>query len=120
MVKARRCCEIWILVALLIAPTVPGDADQEEQEALRHVGGLTFVDEIELTIANLVVYVTDKKGVAVTTLSEDDFEIYQDGERKQISNFKLYTGEIVRSELGVSTDAETPAASPIGISCARC
>jgi VWFA-related protein len=104
---------VWILITLLVTPVVPAHAQQEEQEGLRHVGGLTFVDEIELTIANLVVYVTDKKGLAVTTLTEDDFEVYQDGERKQITNFKLYTDEIVRSEFGASVDFDTPEAKPI-------
>jgi VWFA-related protein len=97
----------------LVVPAVPGGADEEEQEGLRRIGGLTFVDEIELTIANLVVYVTDKKGVAITNLTKDDFEIYQDGDKKQISNFKLYTDEVVRSELGVSPEPEFPEATPI-------
>ena len=104
---------VWFLVAVLTLPAVPGFADEEEQEGLRRVGGLTFVDEVALTIANLVVYVTDKKGRAVTTLTKDDFEILQDGNPKQISNFKLYTSEVVRSELGVTTGLEIPEATPI-------
>ena len=99
---------VWFLVAALTLPVVPGTAEEEEQEGLRHVGGLTFVDEIALTIANLVVYVTDKKGRAITNLTQDDFEIFQDGDPKQISNFKLYTAEVVRSELGVTTGLEIP------------
>jgi len=104
---------VWFLVAALTLPVVPGAADEEEQEGLRRVGGLTFIDEISLTIANLVVYVTDKKGRAVTTLTKDDFEILQDGDPKQITNFKLYTDEVVRSELGVTTGLDIPEASPI-------
>ncbi|MBD3870198.1 MAG: VWA domain-containing protein [Acidobacteria bacterium] len=104
---------VWFLIAALTLPVVPGVADEEEQEGLRPVGGLTFVDEISLTIANLVVYVTDKKGRAVTTLTKDDFEISQDGDPKQISNFKLYTSEVVRSELGVTTGLDVPEATPI-------
>jgi len=104
---------VWFLVAALTVPAVPSVADEEEQEGIRRVGGLTFVDEVELTIANLVVYVTDKKGRAVTTLTKDDFEIYQDGNPKQISNFKLYTSEIVRSELGVTTGLDIPDPTPI-------
>ncbi len=64
----------------------------------------------QLTIANLVVYVTDKKGRAVTDLTKDDFEVYQDGDRKQITNFKLYTDEIIRSEYG--EQSEIPLAEP--------
>ena len=104
---------VWFLIAALTLPVVPGIADEEEQEGLRRVGGLTFVDEVTLTIANLVVYVTDKKGRAITTLTKDDFEIYQDGDPKQISNFKLYTSEIVRSELGVTTGLEIPGEPPV-------
>jgi VWFA-related protein len=94
-------------------PAVPGAADEEEQGGLRRVGGLTFVDEISLTIANLIVYVTDKKGRAVTNLTKDDFEILQDGDPKQITNFKLYTDEVVRSELGVTTGLDIPEPTPI-------
>ncbi len=104
---------VWFLIVALTLPTVPGAAQEEEQEGLRHVGGLTFVDEVELTIANLVVYVTDKKGRAVTSLTKDDFEIFQDGDPKQISNFKLYTAEVVRSELGVTTGLEIAESTPI-------
>ena len=104
---------VWFLVAALTLPAASGVADEEEQEGLRRVGGLTFVDEIALTIANLVVYVTDKKGRAVTTLTKDDFEIFQDGDPKQIRNFKLYTSEVVRSEFGETTGLDIPEASPI-------
>jgi VWFA-related protein len=104
---------VWILIALLALPAVPIGADEEEQEGLRRIGGLTFVDEIELTIANLVVYVTDKKGVAITDLTKDDFEVYQDGDKKQITNFKLYTDEIIRSEMSMTTDLAAPEATPI-------
>ena len=104
---------VWSLIALLVLPAVPVSADEEEQTGLRRIGGLTFVDEIELTIANLVVYVTDKRGVAITDLTKDDFEIFQDGEKKQITNFKLYTDEIIRTELGMPTDPNTPETIPI-------
>ena len=104
---------VWFLVAALTLPVVPGAAAEEEQQGLRRVGGLTFVDEVTLTIANLVVYVTDKKGRAVTDLTKDDFEIYQDGDPKRITNFKLYTDEVVRSELGVTEGLDVPEATPI-------
>jgi len=61
----------------------------------------------------LVVHVTDKRGMAITNLTKDDFEIYQDGELKQITNFKLYTDEVIRSELEMSTDPATPEAAPV-------
>ncbi|MEJ2582993.1 MAG: VWA domain-containing protein, partial [Acidobacteriota bacterium] len=102
---------ISLLVAALAMPVVYGVADEEQEEnTIRPIGGLTFVDEIELTLANLIVYVTDKKGRAITDLTKDDFLVYQDGDRKQISNFKLYTNEIVRGEL--EEPLEAPLATP--------
>lgn len=109
---------VWFLVAVFTMPVVPGAADEEESQKIQPVGGLTFVDEIELTIANLVVYVTDKKGLAVTDLTEDDFEVFQDGDRKQITNFKLYTDEIIRSEYREDLAPVTATRTPISDSTA--
>ncbi len=102
---------VWTLVVLLALAAAPLGADEEVETKLRPVGGLTFVDEIELTIANLVVYVTDKQGRAITDLTSEDFEVYQDGEKRQITNFKLYTDEIIRSELKETTTV-SPLATP--------
>ena len=84
----------------MAGPGIPFAADDEpeQEQGLRPVGGLTFVDEIELTIANLVVYVTDKKGRAITDLTKEDFLVYQDGERREITNFRLYTDEVIRNQ----------------------
>jgi VWFA-related protein len=103
---------VWFLVASLALPAAPG-LGQEQEGGMRRIGGLTFVDEVQLTIANLIVYVTDKKGRAITDLTEDDFEVYQDGDRKQITNFKLYTGDIIRSELDAPASVAEPEITPV-------
>jgi VWFA-related protein len=103
----------WFLVVAAALPTLSGAAEEEEQQGLRRIGGLTFVDEISLTIANLVVHVTDKKGRAVTNLTKEDFEVFQDGDLKQITNFKLYTDEVVRSEVAVTTGLDVPEPTPV-------
>jgi VWFA-related protein len=99
----------WFVVALAaLATAVGGLAEDGQQEStIRPIGGLTFVDEFELTIANLVVYVTDKSGTAVTDLKAEDFVVLQDGEPKQITNFKLYTGDIIRQR---NAELDLPAA----------
>ncbi len=104
----------WLLMVLLALPFSADTADDEQQteNQIRPVGGLTFIDEYELTIANLVVYVTDKKGIAITDLTVDDFEVLQDGEAKQITNFKLYTDEIIRTQLASQPDELMPLATP--------
>jgi VWFA-related protein len=101
-----------LVVAALVLSVTPA-VTQDDESGLRPVGGLTFVDEIELSIANLIVYVTDKKGRAITDLIADDFEIYQDGDRKQITNFKLYTGDIVRAEMAETIGLEYAEATPV-------
>lgn len=69
-------------------------ADEKEGEGPRSIGGLTFIDEVELTVVNVVAHVTNKSGKIVTDLSKDDFRIYQDGDPKPITNFHLYTEEL--------------------------
>ncbi len=106
---------VWLLIMVLVFPISAGTADDDEPQAenqIRPVGGLTFVDEYELTIANLVVYVTDKKGNAITDLTADDFEVFQDGEAKQITNFKLYTDEIIRTQLATQANDTFTLATP--------
>jgi VWFA-related protein len=104
---------VWFLVAALVLPVAPIAADEEGQDqGLERIGGLAFVDRIEVTVANLVVYVTDKKGRAINDLTKDDFEVFQDGDRKQISNFKLYTDEVIRHQFATADEAFAPGATP--------
>jgi VWFA-related protein len=96
-----------------VLPVAPIAADEEDQEqSLERIGGLAFVDRIEVTVANLVVYVTDKKGRAITDLTKDDFEIFQDGDRKQISNFMLYTDEVIRQQIAAADELLVPGTTP--------
>ncbi len=106
----RRALVAWILVAAtgLIGSSLPAQDEGAATGKIEPIGGLAFVDEVEVTIANLVVYVTDKKGHAVTDLTRDDFEVLQNGVPKEITNFKLYTGEIVRQQFVDPTVAAKP------------
>lgn len=108
----RHRLTVWLLLVALVLPTAPVVADEPEEvedQGIRAVGGLTFIDEIELTIANLVVHVTDKKGNAITDLGKEDFEIFHDGERREITNFRLYTDESIRQHYAEQADPETGA-----------
>ena len=88
---------------LLIATTCGGavllaqDQQDSKSDTLRPIGGLAFVDELEVTVVNIIAYVTDKQGNTVTDLTADDFRIFQDGEERPISNFQLYSKELIRS-----------------------
>jgi len=111
------------LVAALIGGSsllLGQDQEAGDRDSIRPIGGLAFVDELEVTVVNVVAYVTDKHGASVNDLTKDDFRIFHDGEERPISNFQLYTEELIRSyyqaeeavPLGPTPSAEQAAAEP--------
>lgn len=102
--KKTLCCALLALVAsalLVVAQTT----DDEQKTGLRPIGGLAFVDELEVTVVNVITYVTDKQGRAVTDLTRDDFKIFQDGQEREITNFQPFTEEVYRSQYQPSIGA---------------
>ncbi len=114
----------FAIIMLALALGAPGttmalEAEQEaspESPEIAPIGGLSFRDEIELTVVNVIAYVTDKKGHPITDLTKDDFRLLHDGKAREISHFKLYTEEVFNSRLEApvepdplptSADAET-------------
>lgn len=81
---------------ILLVAAVAAAATDDTQARPRPIGGLSFVDEYELTVVNIVASVTDKKGEPVTDLTVEDFRVVQDGELQRITNFQLYTEEVYR------------------------
>ncbi len=47
----------------------------------------SYVETVDVTVVNLDVYVTDKKGVPITGLTRDDFEIFENRRPVAITNF---------------------------------
>ena len=100
---------IGLLVLFVATALVAGNGEKPEPQT---IGGLTFADEYELTIVNVIAHVNDKQGNSVTDLTKTDFEVYQDGEKKELTNFQLYTEDVyehyaeVRSKL--PPEAPTP------------
>ncbi len=72
------------------------------------VGGLAFVDEVELTVVNIDVFVTDKGGRAVTDLDVGDFLVSQDGAERNLSHFALYTEEVISRIVQAPADESSP------------
>lgn len=64
-----------------------------------------LVENIDVRIINVDVVVTDKKGSVITGLNKDDFEIFENGVPKPISNFYAVEG-------GKPTEVEPPAPAP--------
>jgi VWFA-related protein len=82
MTRLRRCSRgaAGLALGLLLAP------------ALSHAAGEppaaeSFKESIEVSVVNLDVYVTDKKGQPITGLKKEDFQVLEDGRPVEISNF---------------------------------
>src|ERR1044072_2890112 len=66
---------------------------------------------ISTNLIQIDVTVLDKNGKLVTDLTPNDFELYENGEKQQISNFSLIT----RTAGGATIDGVKPgAAGPMG------
>lgn len=103
---SRTPAVLLALLALLLvgalAPATPAaaqSADQEAEAAPTDNGatpgdgdGEILFDSLSVDVINVDVFVTDKKGNPVTGLTRDDFELYEDGRKVEISNFYAVDG----------------------------
>lgn len=72
-----------------------------------------LVENIDVHVINVDVVVTDKKGKVITGLKKDDFEIYENGVPKAISNFySVEGGKPTETEGEAPTPAPTAAPQP--------
>lgn len=97
-----------IALGLFLAPALPLRAQEPAPEE-------SFAEAIEVSVVNLDVFVTDRKGQPLGGLKREDFEVYEDGKPVEITNFYAESGVAVvpaRGEAGPGT-AETPALRPL-------
>jgi len=86
-----------VVLLSLLAPSAgaQGDADS----------GL-FFDTVDVNVINVEVIVTDAEGNPMTGLTREDFELYEDGERMELSNFFAIEGrQTVATETGEILEA---------------
>ncbi len=74
-------CAVLAVASLTPRPTA---ADPAEAEGPR----LGFVDSVEVNQVDVEVLVTDRKGRRILGLIRDDFEVFEDGQRVEISHFR--------------------------------
>jgi VWFA-related protein len=82
------------------------------------VGGLEFIDEVQVTVVNVDVFVRDGKGQPVEGLGRDDFRLLQDGKPVEISNFAVLSKEVIRhllAPLGEAAAATAPGTVPVAL-----
>ena len=73
------------------APPAAPPAKSKPAPSPKAAADASFVDIVNVSVVNVDVYVTDKKGNSVTGLSKDDFELYENGNPVQITNFYSVT-----------------------------
>lgn len=94
----RRIAATVLMAALCVAPMYAQDIPK-------------LVENIDVRVINVDVVVTDKKGNVITGLKKDDFEIYENGVPKPISNFFAVEGG---KPLGVAgEEPAAPGAPPV-------
>ena len=80
---ARRACAALLALLLLPAAGVRGQASQTPPAPDQGA----FIDVVNVDIVNVDVYVTDRSGKAITGLTQDDFQVLEDGRPVTITNF---------------------------------
>lgn len=95
--------------ALLTIILLPGTFAQTQSQNQNQKPGTDIpklVENIDVRVINVDVVVTDKRGNVITGLKKDDFEIFENGVPKPISNFYAVEGG-----RPMETEGEMPAAT---------
>jgi VWFA-related protein len=92
-----------ILLFPLLSPSNPQAQAQKEQSSLQY--------EVKVTVKLVQVYVTDKKGNPVLDLGKEDFIVYDNGEKKSLTEFEKHVLVLpsAKGELEPPRLIETPA-----------
>ncbi len=101
-----------VFAALLVAATAA--AQQPQQQTPPSNEPLPKLTEtIDVRVINVDVVVTDKKGNPVTGLKADDFELYENGVPKKITNFYEVEGNKAVNAVNAQPAEAKPAPAPL-------
>ncbi|HEY0554940.1 MAG TPA: VWA domain-containing protein [Thermoanaerobaculia bacterium] len=79
-----------LALALLLTPALPLAAQKPVDR--KAAGPETFGEAIDVSVVNVDVFVTDKRGKPIAGLRKEDFEALEDGKPVPISNFTAESG----------------------------
>lgn len=99
------------LIALAPAAAQTADVSAPESAAPEKPLDEPFAEVVEVNIVNVLATVTDKAGRPVRGLSRDDFEVLEDGQPVEISNFY----EVSRDQVVESVTAQIESRGPTGL-----
>lgn len=108
----------WVICllasGLLTFGLLTSDASAQTPGAAEPADDGGFADLIEVRRVNLEVYVTDKKGNRVEDLRQEDFQILEDGEPAEITNFaRIKEGRAPIAADLVAPPPDAPILAPI-------
>lgn len=104
--------KLSLVLAAGMSLAVPAFPQQQPQPA---PASTFFSETIEVRIINVEAVVTDRKGQPVTGLTKDDFEVYQNGQKQEITNFaevRMPQGVQTAQSGGTAAPAPAPASAP--------
>lgn len=107
----RKILVSFLIALLAVSPVLPAGAQEKPAEP---AGEETFFEAIDVQVVNLEVFVTDKQGQRVSNLTREDFEVLEDGQPVEISNFFAVTAggsETTAPEAPPAEASEAPAVS---------
>jgi VWFA-related protein len=98
-----------VISIVLIAALTGGPLAAQQKTPQGELPKLT--ENIDVRVIGVDVVVTDKKGNAITGLSKDDFQVFENGIEKPISNFYEIEGKVAAQVVTVPTPG-VPAPPP--------
>ena len=110
--RLSRVTSVVLIAALTAGPLVAQQkpAPKAGQQPTTDMQPLT--EHIDVRVIGVDVVVTDKKGNAVRGLTKDDFQIFENGVEKPISNFSEIEGKAVAQSVVVPAEG-APAPPPV-------
>jgi VWFA-related protein len=97
--------------AILIAALTAGPLAAQQKSPQTPADLPKLVENIDVHVIGVDVVVTDKKGNPVTGLTKDDFQIFENGQEKTISNFYEIDGKVAKPAVAVTAPGAPPVAA---------
>jgi VWFA-related protein len=94
-----RTAALGLFLSLACLPAGAQDAPTAEE---------TFSDQIEVSLVNLEVIVTDKSGKPLPDLRKEDFEVLEDGKPVEVTNFYAESGQQAAATAAAADTAARP------------
>src|SRR6266545_4474848 len=99
----RTTLALLLLAALPSAAQTPPEDTRSEE---------TFFESIDVQVVNVEVFVTDRQGHRVSGLTRDDFEVLENGQPVEVTNFYAVNSEAPAGEPAAPEGNVTAAAVP--------